>query len=90
MRLVDGMRHVTLLTADLDRLAAFYERVLDSRKTLDMTEEGVRHAYLEVGATIVLHAFQIPAARALDQGPPDLEAQRMGDGARSAVPPGPS
>jgi hypothetical protein len=27
--LVDGVHHVTFLTADLDRLVAFYERVFD-------------------------------------------------------------
>jgi len=59
MRLVGGVHHVTFLTEDIDRLAAFYERVFDAAKTLDMTEEGVRHAFLEVGSTTVLHPFQI-------------------------------
>ena len=59
MRLVDGLHHVTFLTDDLDRLAAFYERVFEARKTLDLTEEGLRHVFLEVGATTVLHPFQL-------------------------------
>ena len=29
------------------------------RKTLDLTEEGVRHVFLEVGPSTVLHPFQI-------------------------------
>jgi catechol 2,3-dioxygenase-like lactoylglutathione lyase family enzyme len=58
MGLVEGVHHVTWLTEDLDRLVAFYERVIDARKTLDMTEEGVRHVYLEVGPTTVVHPFQ--------------------------------
>lgn len=59
MRLVAGVHHVTFLTEDIDRLAAFYERVFDARKTLDMAEEGLRHIFLEVGATTVLHPFEI-------------------------------
>jgi hypothetical protein len=59
MTFVEGVHHVTFLTEDIDRLAAFYERVFEARKTLDMTEEGVRHIYLEVGPTTVLHPFQL-------------------------------
>jgi hypothetical protein len=43
MNLVEGIHPATWLTEDIDRLTTFYERVLDARKTLDMTEEGVRH-----------------------------------------------
>jgi catechol 2,3-dioxygenase-like lactoylglutathione lyase family enzyme len=59
MTLVEGMHHVTFLTEDVDRLTAFYERVFDATKTLDMKEEGVRHVFLEIGSTTVLHPFQI-------------------------------
>jgi catechol 2,3-dioxygenase-like lactoylglutathione lyase family enzyme len=59
VRLVDGVHHVTFLTEDLDRLISFYERVFDAKLTLDMTEEGVRHVFLEVGPTTVLHPFQL-------------------------------
>jgi catechol 2,3-dioxygenase-like lactoylglutathione lyase family enzyme len=59
VHLVDGVHHVTFLTEDLDRLATFYRRVFDARTTLDMTEEGVRHAFLEVGSGTVLHPFQL-------------------------------
>lgn len=59
MGLVEGVHHATFLTDDIDRLVAFYERVLDARKTLDMTEEGLRHVFIEVGATTVLHPFQL-------------------------------
>jgi catechol 2,3-dioxygenase-like lactoylglutathione lyase family enzyme len=60
VKLVEGVHHVTFLTEDIDGLVAFYERVFDARKTLDMTEEGVRPVFLEVGPTTVLHPFQIP------------------------------
>ena len=46
MSLVEGVHHVTFLTEDLDRLVAFYERVFEANKTLDMTEEGVRHVFI--------------------------------------------
>ena len=56
--LVAGVHHVTFLTENMDRLVDFYARVFDARKTLDMTEEGLRHVYLEVGSMTVLHPFQ--------------------------------
>jgi hypothetical protein len=55
MTLVEGVHHVTFLTEDLDRLTAFDGRVFDATKTLDITEEGVRHVFLEIGSTTVLH-----------------------------------
>ena len=61
MTLVAGVHHVTFLTEDIERLAEFYTRVFDARKTFDETEEGVRHVFLEVGSTTVLHPFQILA-----------------------------
>jgi catechol 2,3-dioxygenase-like lactoylglutathione lyase family enzyme len=59
VHLVDGVHHVTFLTEDLDRLLAFYVRVFDAEVTLDMTQEGLRHAFLRVGPTTVLHPFQV-------------------------------
>jgi catechol 2,3-dioxygenase-like lactoylglutathione lyase family enzyme len=58
MQLVDGIHHLTFLTEDIDRLVAFYERVFDAPTTLDMTEEGVRHVFIELSSTTVLHPFQ--------------------------------
>jgi catechol 2,3-dioxygenase-like lactoylglutathione lyase family enzyme len=69
MKLIEGVHHVTFLTEDLDRLTAFYERVFDVTKTLDMTEEGVRHVFLEIGPTTVLHPFQILEGPALPPAP---------------------
>lgn len=59
MTLVDGVHHLTFLTEDLDRLVGFYERIFEARKTFDMTEEGVRHVFIEIGGATVLHPFQI-------------------------------
>ncbi|HYO30819.1 MAG TPA: VOC family protein, partial [Thermomicrobiales bacterium] len=50
----------TTLTADLDRLLGFYARVFDARVTLDIEEDGLRHAFIELGPTTVLHPFQVP------------------------------
>jgi catechol 2,3-dioxygenase-like lactoylglutathione lyase family enzyme len=69
MNLVEGVHHVTFLTEDIDRLSAFYSRVFDAKTTLDMTEEGVRHIFLEVGPTTVLHPFQILDGPALPAAP---------------------
>jgi catechol 2,3-dioxygenase-like lactoylglutathione lyase family enzyme len=59
VKLVDGIHHVTFLTEDMDRLLAFYARVFEAKVTLDMTEEGLRHAFVRVGPTTVLHPFQL-------------------------------
>jgi catechol 2,3-dioxygenase-like lactoylglutathione lyase family enzyme len=69
MSLVQGVHHVTFLTEDIERLSAFYRRVFDAFTTLDMTEEGVRHVFLEVGPTTVLHPFQILEGPALPPAP---------------------
>ncbi|HSJ62317.1 MAG TPA: VOC family protein [Gemmatimonadaceae bacterium] len=69
MRLVDGIHHITFLTEDIERLSVFYEHVLGARKTLDLTEEGVRHVFLEVGPTTVLHPFQLLDGRPLPDAP---------------------
>ncbi|MDP9369124.1 MAG: VOC family protein [Chloroflexota bacterium] len=60
MTLVDGIHHLTILTADMDRLIAFYQRVFDARVVLDLEEEGLRHAFIELGPETLLHPFQMP------------------------------
>lgn len=58
--LLDDINHLTFITADMDRLISFYERVFDARTRVDLEEEGLRHALIEVGAHTVLHPFQVP------------------------------
>ena len=60
MRLLDEIHHLTFVTADMDRLIEFYERVFEARTTLDLEEDGIRHAFIEVGETTILHPFQVP------------------------------
>ena len=60
MSLLNDIHHLTFITSDLDRLIGFYERVFEARVTVDLEEEGLRHAFIEVGPHTVLHPFQVP------------------------------
>jgi catechol 2,3-dioxygenase-like lactoylglutathione lyase family enzyme len=62
MQLLNGIHHLTFVTSDMDRLIAFYERVFGARVTVDLEEEGLRHAFIEVGPHTVLHPFQVPGS----------------------------
>jgi catechol 2,3-dioxygenase-like lactoylglutathione lyase family enzyme len=62
MPLTDGFSHVASVTDDVDRLVGFYHRVFDAPVLFDMEEEGLRHAAIDVGANVVLHAFHVPWA----------------------------
>jgi catechol 2,3-dioxygenase-like lactoylglutathione lyase family enzyme len=57
--LLAGIHHLTFVTSDMDRLIAFYGRVFGARATVDL-EEGLRHAFIEVGSHTVLHPFEVP------------------------------
>lgn len=57
MTLLDGINHLTFITADLDRLIAFYERVFDAHLILDLEEDGLRHAFIEVGPDTVTQSY---------------------------------
>lgn len=60
MSLLRDIHHLTFVTADLDRLIDFYERVFEAEVQVDLEEDGLRHAFIEVGPHTVLHPFQIP------------------------------
>jgi catechol 2,3-dioxygenase-like lactoylglutathione lyase family enzyme len=60
LALLNDIHHLTFITADLDRLIAFYEGVFGARVRVDLEEEGLRHAFIEVGPHTVLHPFQVP------------------------------
>lgn len=60
MKLTEDLHHLTFLTGDMDRLIAFYERIFEAKVTLDLLEEGLRHAFIEIGDHTVLHPFQLP------------------------------
>jgi catechol 2,3-dioxygenase-like lactoylglutathione lyase family enzyme len=58
--LVNDLHHMTFLTADMDRLIGFYERIFDARVTLDREDGGLRHAFIEIGPHTMLHPFEVP------------------------------
>jgi catechol 2,3-dioxygenase-like lactoylglutathione lyase family enzyme len=66
--LANGLHHIAFLTADLDRLIGFYERIFDARVTLDRGDQ-LRHAFIEIGPTTVLHPFEVPAEKIPDLQP---------------------
>jgi catechol 2,3-dioxygenase-like lactoylglutathione lyase family enzyme len=67
--LLDDIHHLTFVTADMERLISFYERVFGARVTVDLEEEGLRHAFIEVGSHTVLHPFQIPGVEPPERQP---------------------
>jgi catechol 2,3-dioxygenase-like lactoylglutathione lyase family enzyme len=69
MTLLNDIHHITFVTADMDRLIAFYERVFEAQVKVDLEEEGLRHAFIEVGSHTVLHPLQIPGIKPPDQLP---------------------
>jgi catechol 2,3-dioxygenase-like lactoylglutathione lyase family enzyme len=60
MKLLNDIHHLTLITADMDRLIGFYSRVFAAQVTMDLEEEGLRHAFIQIGPHTVLHPFQVP------------------------------
>src|SRR3712207_1862508 len=67
--LLDDIHHLTFITADMDRLISFYERVFGARVTVDLEEQGLRHAFIELGPHTVLHPFQVPGVEPPGQQP---------------------
>jgi catechol 2,3-dioxygenase-like lactoylglutathione lyase family enzyme len=74
MSTLAGVNHITVLTGELDRLAAFYEDVFGARKLMELpvpAPDGPgRHALIGIGGGAVLHLFElqrvaIPPARAM-------------------------
>jgi catechol 2,3-dioxygenase-like lactoylglutathione lyase family enzyme len=49
-----------MLTADLDAYLAFYTEVFGAEVLVDMEEDGLRHAFVDLGRGATLHAFEMP------------------------------
>ena len=62
MTLVNGLHHAAFVTADLDRLISFYERVFDAHVVFDRQDNGLRHALIEIGPHTTLHPFEVAAS----------------------------
>lgn len=77
MRIINGINHLTFITADMDRLIAFYQRVFEARVTLDLEEEGLRHVFFEVGPHTVLHPFQLPGVEPRSHQRPMFQRGRL-------------
>lgn len=62
MSSLSGINHVTFLTADMDRLAAFYEDVFGARRIMELPvpKHNGRHALIEIGRGATLHPFELP------------------------------
>jgi catechol 2,3-dioxygenase-like lactoylglutathione lyase family enzyme len=71
MALTAGTHHLATLTADMDRLIAFYTEVFDATVVDDWNEEGLRHTFLDLGGGFVLHPFEIPGVD-VPQGPIEI------------------
>lgn len=85
MHLLNGINHLTFITADMERLIDFYRRVFEAHVTLDLEEEGLRHVFLEVGPHTVLHPFQIPGVTPPVHQPPMFQRGRLDHFALNAV-----
>jgi catechol 2,3-dioxygenase-like lactoylglutathione lyase family enzyme len=77
MKLLNDLNHLTFITADMNRLIAFYERVFAAQVTLDLEEEGLRHAFIAVGPHTVLHPFQVPGIEPPSHQPPMFQRGRL-------------
>jgi catechol 2,3-dioxygenase-like lactoylglutathione lyase family enzyme len=70
--LLNDLHHMTFVTADMDRLIAFYERIFDARVTFDRVEEDPprrRHTFIEIGPHTVLHPFEVEGVEPPDRQP---------------------
>ena len=58
--LLDGVNHVAILTADSDRLHAFYRDVFDAAVSRDtQVGEGMRLSFIDIGPANELNVFEI-------------------------------
>jgi hypothetical protein len=58
--LLSGFNHVAVLTADLDRLAAFYISVFDAKMLDAPAPPGTRVAFLRITATTAIDLIEVP------------------------------
>ena len=63
MPVTSGFNHVATITADLDRLVAFYGKAFGAEVTFEMEarDDHPRMAILDLGGGAALNAFEVPA-----------------------------
>lgn len=74
-----GFNHVATLTADLDRLVAFYRDVFGAQVTFEMAAQPdhPRMTILDLGGGAALNVFEVP--------PDDIIGDRRRQGGRGAI-----
>ena len=77
MPLLGGVNHVATLTADLDRLRAFYEQIFEAETALVLTTDTARHAFIVLGPDSVLHPYEIPGNEQARPGQPMFDRGRI-------------
>jgi hypothetical protein len=69
MTLVEGVHHVTFSDREPPPSGGVLRARLRRDEDADIKEEGVRHVFLEIGSTTVLHPFQLLEGPALPPAP---------------------
>jgi catechol 2,3-dioxygenase-like lactoylglutathione lyase family enzyme len=59
MRLLNGVNHVAVITANLDRFIEFYTRVFEVDVVFSQTTPALRHAILRTGPDSWLHPAEV-------------------------------
>ena len=79
MAITNGFNHVATLTPDLDRFAAFYERVFDAQVTfrMDKTDDHPRMFIIDLGGGAALNVFEASSA--------EIIGEQRRQGARGAI-----
>lgn len=75
--LLDGINHVAVLTADTDRLTAFYADVFDATVDGELRDDGLRLTLVKVGPTAELNVFEISGNREATRQQPMFERGRI-------------
>ena len=74
---LSGVNHVATMTADLDRLVRFYRDTFDAEALGEMSEPGVRHAFISLGPETFLHPYQIDGNAEASKVLPMFERGRL-------------
>jgi catechol 2,3-dioxygenase-like lactoylglutathione lyase family enzyme len=59
MKLVDGLNHVAILTADLDRFVGFYTSIFEMQVVFEEETPAFRHAILKAGEGAWIHPAEV-------------------------------
>lgn len=54
-----GCNHVAIVTSDLDRFVDFHVTVFEAEVVVELSEDGLRHALVDLGGGFMLHPFEL-------------------------------